>query len=97
MSVEFTVFKGSANDGIVEATTSHAPPKGTQVQVKITHSGICGTDEHYKHADMVLGHEGIGIVEQIGESVTDLKVGDVVGWGYIHKVCGKCEDCLHGT
>ncbi|KAJ7646971.1 chaperonin 10-like protein [Roridomyces roridus] len=96
MSVEFTVYKGSASDGIVQATTNHPLPKGNQVLVKITHSGICGTDEHYKHADMVLGHEGVGIVEQIGESVTDLKVGDVVGWGYIHKVCGKCEECLHG-
>ncbi|KAJ7713450.1 hypothetical protein B0H14DRAFT_2546565 [Mycena olivaceomarginata] len=54
MSVEFTVFKGSANKGIVESTTRRAPT-GNEVLVKITHSGICGTDEHFKHADMVLG------------------------------------------
>ncbi|KAJ7646944.1 chaperonin 10-like protein [Roridomyces roridus] len=96
MSIEFTVYKGSATNGIVEAKTTHAPPTGNQVLVKITHSGICGTDEHYKHADMVLGHEGVGTVEQIGESVTDCKVGDVVGWGYTHKTCGKCEQCLLG-
>ncbi|KAJ7646994.1 chaperonin 10-like protein [Roridomyces roridus] len=96
MSVEITGYKGSANNGIVEATTNQPLPKDTQVLVKITHSGICGTDEHYKHLDMVLGHEGVGTVEQTGESVTDLKVGDVVGWGFIHKVCGKCEECLHG-
>ncbi|KAJ7451805.1 chaperonin 10-like protein [Mycena galericulata] len=85
MSVEFTVFKGSASDGIIESTTHRDTPKGNQVLVKITHSGICGTDEHYKHADMVLGHEGVGTVEQIGETVAEFKVGDLVGWGYVHK------------
>ncbi|KAJ7680713.1 chaperonin 10-like protein [Mycena polygramma] len=96
MSVEFTVFKGSANDGIVEAKTHHDKPTGNQVLVKVSHSGICGTDEHYKNADMVLGHEGVGTVEQIGDAVSEFKVGDVVGWGYTHKVCGKCEQCLLG-
>ncbi|KAJ7757699.1 chaperonin 10-like protein [Mycena maculata] len=96
MSVEFTVFKGSASEGIVEATTRHDAPKGNEVLVKVTHSGICGTDEHYKHTDMVLGHEGVGTVEQIGGSVTAFKVGDVVGWGYTHRTCGKCDQCLRG-
>ncbi|KAF7357750.1 NAD(P)-dependent alcohol dehydrogenase protein [Mycena venus] len=96
MSVEFTVFKGSANGGIVESKKLYNGPTGNQVLVKITHSGICGTDEHYKHADMVLGHEGVGTVEQIGDGVTQFKVGDIVGWGYIHKTCGECEQCLLG-
>ncbi|KAF7315796.1 NAD(P)-dependent alcohol dehydrogenase protein [Mycena indigotica] len=95
MTVEATVFKGSET-GIVQGKSVLATPTGTQVLVRITHSGICGTDEHYKHADMVLGHEGVGIVEQIGEGVLDLAVGDVVGWGYIHKSCGRCEQCLKG-
>ncbi|KAJ7497665.1 chaperonin 10-like protein [Mycena latifolia] len=96
MSVEFTVFKGSASEGIVESKTQHPAPTGNQVLVKITHSGICGTDEHYKHADMVLGHEGVGTVQQVGESVRGFNVGDVVGWGYTHKTCGTCEQCLLG-
>jgi D-arabinose 1-dehydrogenase-like Zn-dependent alcohol dehydrogenase len=96
MSIEFTTFKGSANDGIVESKTYHNTPTGNQVLVKITHSGICGTDEHYKHVDMVLGHEGVGTVEQIGESVSQFKVGDIVGWGYQHTSCGQCEQCLLG-
>ncbi|KAJ7646951.1 putative NADP-dependent alcohol dehydrogenase C 2 [Roridomyces roridus] len=96
MSVAFTVFKGSANDGIVEATTSLPSPTGTQVQIKITHSGICGTDEHYKHLDMVLGHEGVGIVEHKGENVTEVELGHLVGWGFYHKTCGRCELCLRG-
>ncbi|KAF7335248.1 NAD(P)-dependent alcohol dehydrogenase protein [Mycena sanguinolenta] len=96
MSVVATVFKGSASEGIVENKTHLDTPTGNQVLVNISHSGICGTDEHYKHADMVLGHEGIGTVVQIGESVSQLKVGDVVGWGYFHNVCGQCEQCLLG-
>ncbi|KAJ7105433.1 putative NADP-dependent alcohol dehydrogenase C 2 [Mycena crocata] len=95
MGIDFTVFKGSPN-GIVQATTHSESPTGNQVLVKITHSGICGTDEHYKHADMVLGHEGVGKVQQVGKEVKDLKVGDVVGWGYTHKTCGTCEQCLIG-
>ncbi|KAJ6498880.1 putative NADP-dependent alcohol dehydrogenase C 2 [Mycena sanguinolenta] len=95
-SIEFTVFKGSANGGIVEGTTRRDEPTGTQVLVKVSHSGICGTDELYKHDDMVLGHEGIGTVVQTGDRVTLFRVGDVVGWGYTHKTCGLCEQCLLG-
>ncbi|KAJ7282875.1 putative NADP-dependent alcohol dehydrogenase C 2 [Mycena rebaudengoi] len=96
MAIEFTVFKGSADGSIVQSTTRRDAPKAHQVLVKITHSGICGTDEHFKHADMVLGHEGVGTVEQIGEDVKGFKIGDVVGWGYIHKACGECEQCVAG-
>ncbi|KAJ6523503.1 chaperonin 10-like protein [Mycena vulgaris] len=96
MTVESTVFKGSASEGIIESKTHYEAPTGNQVLVKITHSGICGTDEHFKHADMVLGHEGVGTVKQVGESVRGLKSGDVVGWGYVHKTCGNCKECLTG-
>ncbi|KAJ7680691.1 putative NADP-dependent alcohol dehydrogenase C 2 [Mycena polygramma] len=96
MAVQFTVFKGSASGSIVESTTRLDEPTGNQVLIKITHSGICGTDEHYKHADMVLGHEGVGKVEKIGDAVSQFKVGDIVGWGYTHKTCGRCEQCELG-
>ncbi|KAJ7810299.1 putative NADP-dependent alcohol dehydrogenase C 2 [Mycena olivaceomarginata] len=96
MSVEFTVFKGSANEGIIESTTRRHGPTGNEVLVKITHSGICGTDEHFKLADMVLGHEGVGTVEQIGDRVSQFKVGDVVGWALTHRTCGECEQCWLG-
>ncbi|KAJ7348685.1 hypothetical protein DFH08DRAFT_1080007 [Mycena albidolilacea] len=94
MSIELTVFKGSANAGIVESTTRCDGPTGNEVIVKITHSGIYGTDEHFKHADMVLEHEGVGTVEQIGDRVSQFQISDVVGWGYTHKTCGECEQCL---
>ncbi|KAJ7126210.1 chaperonin 10-like protein [Mycena epipterygia] len=85
---------GSASDGIVESTTHHDAPTGNQVLIKITHSGICGTDEHFKYADMVLGHEGVGTVQQVGERVIGLELGDLVGWGFTHRTCGTCEQCL---
>nr|GAT58590.1 NAD(P)-dependent alcohol dehydrogenase protein [Mycena chlorophos] len=96
MTVEATVYKGSPNDGIVEAKTKFEAPTGSKVLVHVSHSGICGTDEHYKQVDMVLGHEGIGVVEQVGDGVKSLAVGDVVGWGYCHATCGSCEQCLKG-
>ncbi|KAM0462233.1 hypothetical protein ACHAO4_001434 [Trichoderma viride] len=45
---------------------------------------------------MALGHEGSGVVKQIGSGVTRFKVGDRVGWGYQHNSCGHCKQCLTG-
>lgn len=93
--VHFTVFKGG-KEGIYEATT-HREIGPREVLVKLTHSGLCGTDVHYKEADMALGHEGTGTVEELGSEVTTLKKGDRVGWGYLHDACGHCKQCLRGA
>lgn len=71
---EFTVFKGSEKGEIVERRTQCPDPTENEVLVRITHSGLCGTDEHYKQANIVLGHEGAGVVEAIGAKVTLLKM-----------------------
>ena len=60
--VEFTVFKGSKEGKIIQSTTKK-DIKSDEVLIKVTHSGLCGTDEHFKRADMVLGHEGAGVIE----------------------------------
>jgi hypothetical protein len=60
--VDFTVFKGSKEGKIVQATTTREIGSD-EVLIKVTHSGLCGTDEHYRHADMALGHEGAGVIE----------------------------------
>ena len=60
--VEFTVFKGSKEGKIIK-TTTQKELKPDEVLIKVTHSGLCGTDEHYKHEDMGLGHEGAGVIE----------------------------------
>lgn len=45
---------------------------------------------------MVLGHEGVGVVEAVGPQAKYLKKGDRVGWGYEADSCGHCEPCLSG-
>lgn len=62
--VEFTVFKGSKEGKIIKSTTQKEL-RPDEVLIKVTHSGLCGTDEHYKHVDMGLGHEGAGVIEVI--------------------------------
>ncbi|TGO61611.1 hypothetical protein BCON_0026g00550 [Botryotinia convoluta] len=93
--VDFTVFKGSKEGKIVKATTTREIGPN-DVLVKITHSGLCGTDEHYRHADMALGHEGAGVAAEIGSAVKNIKKGDSVGWGYQHGSCNDCKQCLTG-
>ncbi|KAI8930897.1 hypothetical protein NX059_011912 [Plenodomus lindquistii] len=92
----FTVFKGSKDGKIVKAQTTRPDLKNDDVLVKVTASGLCGTDEHYKNADMALGHEGAGVVDAVGPNVKNLKKGDRVGWGYEHDSCGSCDRCLTG-
>ena len=91
----FKVYRGTPA-GIQESTTTKPALTGDEVLVKITASGLCGTDMHYKHADIVLGHEGVGLVEAVGPAVRHLKPGDRVGWGYQHDSCGICDECLKG-
>lgn len=93
----FTVFKGSKEGKIVQSQTEKPELKGKDVLIKVTHSGLCGTDLHYKEADMVLGHEGVGIVEAVGPDATVLKKGDRAGWGYNHHCCNHCNQCLSGN
>lgn len=75
------------------------PGRG-ELLVKIVASGVCHTDAITRAGDMpmpfpaVLGHEGSGIVEAIGDGVTQVAVGDqvVIGWPW----CGECRNCLDG-
>ncbi|EGE79506.2 NADP-dependent alcohol dehydrogenase [Blastomyces dermatitidis ATCC 18188] len=95
MSFTFDVIKGAKDGRLVAAKTTRSL-QPNQVYIEITHSGVCGTDEHYRHVDQVLGHEGIGIVREAGSGVTNVDVGDRVGIGYFHEVCGLCPSCLAG-
>jgi D-arabinose 1-dehydrogenase-like Zn-dependent alcohol dehydrogenase len=98
MGVDFRVFKGSKNGDIVEAT-GHRDPGPSEVIVEISHCGVCGTDEHYRCYEQGLGHEGVGIITEVGSavhSVSDFRVGDRVGMGWYQKVCGFCKACVSG-
>ena len=80
-----SVFRGV--DGVIQKvpawTRTALGPK--EVLVKITHSGLCGTDIHYIPHGAALGHEGVGFVEAIGNDVTAFKVGDRAGGGYLRR------------
>lgn len=94
-----TIFKGG-KDGVPKkfTTTMSEPLTGDQVFVRVTASGVCGTDLHFRgNENMVLGHEGVGVVEELGPACRDLKKGDRVGWGYQHDCCERCEQCMKGT
>ena len=78
------------------------PPQAGEVRVRILASGVCHTDAFTLSGDdpegifpCVLGHEGGGIVESIGEGVTSVKVGDHVIPLYTPE-CGECKFCLSG-
>ncbi|KAF7979130.1 hypothetical protein HWV62_43357 [Athelia sp. TMB] len=96
MSHTFTVYKGSPSGTIVRAQTTRPALAPDEVFLRVTHSGLCGTDAHMREKDMGLGHEGVGVVEEIGASVQGFKVGDRAGWGYEHDSCMRCEQCLSG-
>jgi D-arabinose 1-dehydrogenase-like Zn-dependent alcohol dehydrogenase len=84
-------------DGAVKKVSYELPALGPkEILVKITHTGLCGTDVHALQFNSVLGHEGVGIVEEIGSEVTQLKIGDRAGVGFVRNSCGHCKYCLNG-
>ncbi|HEY1703913.1 MAG TPA: NDMA-dependent alcohol dehydrogenase [Trebonia sp.] len=78
-----------------------AGPRAGQVLVRFHYAGLCHSDVHVQHGDMdarlpmVLGHEGSGIVEDIGPGVDMVKVGDHVVASFI-PCCGRCRWCSSG-
>ena len=82
------------------------PHCGTNdVKIKVTHTGICGTDLHIYtwnewaqrtlDLPLITGHEFCGIVEEIGPGITHYKPGDHVS-GEAHITCGYCRNCRAG-
>ncbi len=76
--------------------------KPTDAIVKINKTTICGTDLHILKGDVpevtdgrILGHEGVGTIEEVGQAVTGFKKGDRVLISCITS-CGKCEYCKKG-
>ncbi|PON23364.1 hypothetical protein TGAM01_v207891 [Trichoderma gamsii] len=96
MATTFTVFKGSSTGKVTESQTTVPALQSNDVLIENTHSGVCGTDAHYLHTDMVLGHEGVGVVKAVGSKVSLVKVGDRVGFGYVKGGCAECQYCLAG-
>jgi S-(hydroxymethyl)glutathione dehydrogenase / alcohol dehydrogenase len=78
------------------------PPKAGEVLVRVAAAGVCHSDLHLVDGHlgegrwpMVLGHEGAGIVEEIGDGVAHVAVGDPVGFSFVPS-CRACPACLAG-
>lgn len=78
------------------------PPKEGEVLVKMAASGLCHSDDHLDAGDCQIpfkpvlgGHEGSGIVEQVGPGVTELAPGDHVVTTFV-PLCGHCHWCQAG-
>ena len=75
-----------------------------QIRVQIEASGLCHTDIHAAHGDwpvkpsppFIPGHEGVGIVEELGSAVTEVAVGDRVALPWLGYACGTCDYCVSG-
>ncbi|MDK1474502.1 alcohol dehydrogenase AdhP [Streptomyces sp. 549] len=88
---------------VIEERPDPQPGPG-EVRVRLEASGLCHTDIHAANGDwpvkpappFVPGHEGVGIVEELGDGVTHLAVGQRVAVPWLGWACGRCEHCLSG-
>jgi len=94
-----TVFHGKDQIRVEEIERPHAGVG--QAVIRVTLTTICGTDLHILRGEypvqpgLVIGHEPVGVIDELGEGVTGYKVGDRVLVGAITP-CGQCRACLSG-
>ncbi len=78
-----------------------APPRRGEVLLRVMASGMCHSDDHLVTGDLpqplplVMGHEGAGIIDAVGEGVTSLQAGDHVSTAFV-PACGRCNWCAQG-
>ncbi|MQY16042.1 S-(hydroxymethyl)mycothiol dehydrogenase [Streptomyces sp. RB5] len=95
------VIAPGKNEAVRVETIVVPDPGPGEAVVKIQACGVCHTDLHYKQGGIndefpfLLGHEAAGVVEAVGDGVTDVAPGDfvVLNW---RAVCGQCRACLRG-
>lgn len=94
------VFR-SVDEPIKVADVNLAAPKSKEVRVRIAAAGVCHSDLHVKRgewdapAPLVFGHEGSGVVVEVGDEVDSLAVGDHVVLSWVPP-CGECRYCRAG-
>jgi propanol-preferring alcohol dehydrogenase len=86
---------------LVEVPTPHLQDEA--VRVKVLACGVCRTDIHIAEGDLplkktpvILGHEIVGLVDEVGRDVTESSVGDKAGIYWLHSSCGSCKYCHSG-
>ena len=80
------------------------PLEADQIRVQVEASGLCHTDIHAAHGDwpvkpsppFIPGHEGVGIVRELGPGVTEVAAGDRVAMPWLGYACGTCDYCVSG-
>jgi propanol-preferring alcohol dehydrogenase len=84
---------------LVEVPTPH--PQDGEVRLRVLVCGICRTDIHIAEGDLplkkspiILGHEIVGVVDEVGDNVERFSVGDQAGAYWLHSACGGCKHCL---
>lgn len=99
MEIEAAVLRATNTPLSVETLRLDEPRSG-EVLIEMRASGVCHSDWHVVTGDsvvdlpVVLGHEGSGVVAELGTDVTDLAVGDHVALSWI-PFCGNCRPCEH--
>ncbi|HEX7269251.1 MAG TPA: alcohol dehydrogenase catalytic domain-containing protein, partial [Streptosporangiaceae bacterium] len=100
MKTKAAVLRDLGNDWEI-AEMDLDPPKAGEVLVRWVAAGLCHSDEHLRTGDIpvrypiVGGHEGAGVVEEVGTGVTRLTAGDRVVCSFL-PVCGHCRFCARG-
>src|SRR5580698_707983 len=100
MQTEAAILWNSHEDWSVEPIDLD-PPKDGEVLIKLAGSGMCHSDEHLVTGDLpgmypiIGGHEGAGVVEEVGPGVSGLAPGDHVVLGFV-PACGQCPSCATG-
>src|SRR6266480_855957 len=98
-TMKANVFHGPNKIGIEEVPRPRAGVG--EAVIRITLTTICGTDLHILRGEypvrpgLVIGHEPVGVIDELGDGVTGYKVGDRVLVGAITP-CGQCRACLSG-
>src|SRR3954467_1915947 len=102
MPTEVRAVVARTKDEPVSVETIHVPDPGPgEALVAVAACGVCHTDLHYRQGGIgddfpyLLGHEAAGVVEAVGEGVTEVAPGDfvVLNW---RAVCGQCRACAKG-
>jgi aryl-alcohol dehydrogenase len=95
--IQAAVLRQNRNQLKIESLELEGP-REEEVLVRLVASGICHTDisfcDDWNESPVVLGHEGAGVVEEVGESLTTVKRGDHVVLSY--QSCGQCPECRRG-
>ncbi|MDQ0340563.1 S-(hydroxymethyl)glutathione dehydrogenase/alcohol dehydrogenase [Caldalkalibacillus uzonensis] len=100
MKIKAAVMTGVGRPLEIQAVDL-APPKANEVLVKVEATGVCHSDlnalnDSTTPTPTILGHEGAGIVVEVGPNVTNVQVGDKVALNWV-PYCGRCEFCVTGA